>query len=586
MRRTVAIGIFLFFLALLTFLPRLPSLSLHWASDEDLWMQRSRDFYFALEERQFRNTFTAYHPGVTTCWLGSLAIWYTHRHYYFKGWFSTDYFLSPEMLAFIRFPISVVTGILILVAGLLLYRMFSSLLAGVSALYLAIEPFLLSESRRAHTDALAALFLFLALLLWLCYLEEGEVRHRRVLFSSGICFGLACLTKSHAGAFLIFLPVMLVWYQRQFNIYWVQLLMSALLWISAAFLTVIVIWPYLWTVKFGSVPLSPFLFFGSGAVLLWSWKKLSIIPHFPFTHTEYLLLGVSLLMVGVFSLYAVSEVIAMMYDALTRAHELPTLFLGDLRYNPGPLYFPVMCLVWSAPLTIPLMGFAVYRAWQKRYRAKQVFRVVMVLILFALFYLIGLSLVSKKISRYIVIILPAFSFLSALGAIQFAQFWNRKWLRYLVLAVLFVLQAVPILRLHPYYRTYHHPLLSGKWVEENTSCITGAGLDLAADYLNALPNAQHLRVRTTWFSKDLAHYFVGEAKRHYNSEISPPDFDYDVEYLYDRQMQGIPVDSHPKGALPPSRLRFSKIVPRKLEHVIHLNGIDYVWIYRVQRGEN
>ena len=115
LKQKLAIGIFLLFLILLTFLPRVFSLSAHWAADEDLWMQRSRDFFFALESGQFEDTFIAYHPGVTTCWLGSLAIWYTsHWQDVFKGWFRSDQFLSPDMLARIRLPIAVMTGILIL----------------------------------------------------------------------------------------------------------------------------------------------------------------------------------------------------------------------------------------------------------------------------------------------------------------------------------------------------------------------------------------------------------------------------------------------------------------------------------------
>ena len=201
--------------------------------------------------------------------------------------------------------------------------------------------------------------------------------------------------------------------------------------------------------------------------------------------------------------------------------------------------------------------------------------------LFALFYCIGLSCVSKKISRYLVIFLPAVSILTAMGAVEFAQLWKKRRLGYLVLGVLFILQAVPILRLYPNYRTYYHPFLSPKWIAENTSSITGAGLDLAADYLNAKPDASRLRVRFTWFCKDFAHYFVGDTRTYYNSQTSSPNFDYDVVYLYDKQIQGIPVDTHPNPVKVLSSVQHEKEIPRELEHVVRLNGIDYVWIYRV-----
>lgn len=577
LKQQLAIGIFLLFLILLTFLPRVLALSAHWAADEDLWMQRSRDFFFALESGQFEDTFVAYHPGVTTCWLGSLAIWYTSRWQdVFKGWFRSDQFLSPDMLARIRLPIAVMTGILVLLAGVILWRLFGGPLAGVGTLFLAIEPFLLSESRRAHTDVLTALFLFLALLLWLCHLEGETRKPRRAIVLSGICFGFACLTKSHAGAFLLFLPILLVWYAKQRGQSWDYLLSSALLWIAGTVLTVLVVWPYLWTLTLKNMPVLPFLFFGSGALLLWSWKKLSHPISFTFSRTTLILLGGSLLVIGIFFQHAFDEVIAKMYEALGTAHPIPTLFLGNIRYNPGPFYFPVMWFVWTGLLTLPLIGFAIYRTWQMHEKAERAFRIVVVLVLFVLFYCIGLSCVSKKISRYLVIFLPAVSILTAMGGIQFAQLWKKRQLGYLVLGVLFILQAVPILRLHPNYRAYYHPFLSAKWVAENTSSITGAGLDIAADYLNAKPDAHRLQVQLTWFSKDFAPYFVGDASIYHS-----PNADYDVEYLRDKQIQGVPVDMHPNPVRISSISQNEGGMTRELEHVVTLNGIDYVWIYRV-----
>ena len=149
-KQNVAIAIFILFLILLSFLPRIFSLSLHWATDEDLWMQRSRNFYFALKNGEFEDTHVAYHPGVTTCWLGSLAIWLTSQPDYFNSWLHSDQFMSPGMLARVRFPIVFLSGMLTLIAGILLYRLFDALLACIGTLFLAIEPFLISESRRAH----------------------------------------------------------------------------------------------------------------------------------------------------------------------------------------------------------------------------------------------------------------------------------------------------------------------------------------------------------------------------------------------------------------------------------------------------
>ena len=571
---------FLIILVVLTFLPRLLSLSSHWLSDEHLWMARSRTFILALESRNFAGTLTAYHPGVTTTWLGGAAIWKASDGDSISDWVKSIQFFSPAMLAYMRFPIAFLAGVLVLLAGVLLYRLLGASYAAIGTLFLAIEPFLLAESRRIHTDVLTAEFLLLTLLLWFCYLE-AKIPRRRDLILSGICFGLACLTKSHAGAFLVFLPLMLFWYVRQKGLSGAKMLMSAFLFSSATLITVLSVWPYLWTLTYYNLPISPLLFFGSGGIFLWSWRKLTTGTSL--SRMELCIIGGVLLLITGATCAASTHVLTRMHAAVTDAHELPKLFLGAIRYNPGPLYYPVMGFVWSAPLMVPLTVLAIYGAWQQRHQNQKIFRIAMVLIFFSLFYLLGLSFVAKKIARYLVIFLPAISILTAMGAIHLTRYSSKNRIRYLVLAVVVVLQVLPVLRLHPYYITYHFPLLSGKWVSRNTSVGGGVGLDVAAAYLNAKPNAENLKVRVSRFASGLRKYFVGETWKRHSRETSfdSVDFDYDVEYSRARQIQGTPTDPVPENGASPGILQFRNALHRELEHVVKLNGVDYVWIYRV-----
>ena len=569
------LAILLLGLVLLTFLPRVLSLDRHWASDETLWMRRSRAFSVAMQSGKFSETAQAHHPGVTTMWLGSLALWTIDTTA--KSDAPSMPFSTPERLSRIRLPIAIVTGLLIFLCGFCVYRLFGGTVAVLSVAFLAIEPFLLSESRRAHTDALTALFLFLSLLLWLCYLE-GDLSRRRDVIFSGISFGLACLTKSHASAFLLFMPLLLVWYIKQRNLSVARLLWSALLWLMATLSTVLIVFPYMWT-----RPQFPLLCVMVGALLVWSWKNISKAGPAQLTHRALeVLLGLLLAVIGC-AVAAFIPIIKSMFWALTEVHEFPKVFLGDIRYNPGWLYFPVVVCVWSGLLTLPLIGFAMSGAWSQRsLKGEKTFRVTVVLAVFILFYLLGLSLVAKKISRYLIIFLPAVSLLTVLGGMNIARRFSKKWIRLVVFATVFALQAVPVLRLHPYYRTYYHPLLSGSWVAENTTCITGAGLDLAADYLNAKPNAEKLWVRITWCCKDFRPYFIGDTlQRHRHTATNSRDFDYDIEYLRDKQLAGtIPADA-PENYQLHGLLRPGAKLSRALEHIICLNGINYVWIYRV-----
>ncbi|MYF97604.1 hypothetical protein F4212_00505, partial [Candidatus Poribacteria bacterium] len=523
---------------------------------------------------------TAYHPGVTTTWLGGAAIWDAYdKRSLTKVWMRTTRFFSPELLARIRFPIAYLAGVLILLTGILMYRLLGAPLAVVGTLFLAFQPFLLAESRRVHTDALTAEFLFLTLLLWLCYLED-KFRHQRDLVFAGICFGLACLTKSHAGVYLLFLPFMLLWYAKKRGISGAEILMSVLLFCSTTILTVLTVWPYLWTFKLGNLPMLPLLFIGCAAVLLWSWKKLS--TQVSFTQTELLILGGSLLLIAAFACYAATYVFERMYGAFTNAHELPKVFLGDIRYNPGLLFYFVIGFVWSAPLTVPFTVLATYGAWKQRFQDKKTFRITIILVLFVLFYFLGLSFVAKKIARYLVICLPAVSLLSAMGCIYIIKLFSNRSVRFVFLIVIVFLQIVPVMRLHPYYLAYHHPLLSGKWITENISVGGGMGLDIAAAYLNQKPDAHNLNVHLSRFSTNLARYFVGNTWRFKKDEI-PQDIhiDYEVEYIRGKQIQGAPTDTYSKKGIPSTVLQFQSPFQRELEHIVRLNNVDCVWIYRV-----
>lgn len=573
--KKILLPILLLGLVLLTFLPRVWSLHRHWASDENLWMDRSHAFSVAMQNGNFSETFQAYHPGVTTMWLGSLALWMTDTAT--KSDAASAPFLTPERLSRIRLPIAIATGMLIFLCGFCVYRLFGGTVAVLSIAFLAVEPFLLSESRRAHTDALTALFLFLSLLLWLCYLESNLSRRSDVAFS-GISFGLACLTKSYAVPFVLFVPLLLLWYRKQRNLSVARLIWSALLWLMVTLLTVLIVFPYMWT-----RPESLFICGIGFPLLVWSWRNVSQEEPTQLTRTRVEGLWWLLLTLVACAIAASAPIFNMMFTAITLAHNLPKLFLGEIYHNPGWRYFPVVSVVWSGVLTLPLIGVSVWNAAaQREQKNNKMFRFTIVLALFVLFFLIGLSCVAKKISRYLVIFLPAMSVLTALGATHLAQHFTRKWVGYALLVSVFLLQAVPVLRLHPYYRTYYHPLLSGKWVAENTTCITGAGLDLASDYLNAKPNAENIQVRTTWFSQDFGNYFVGDMlQRHQQTHETSPDLDYDIEYLRDKQVAGrIPVDA-PENYQLPEVLDPGVKLQRELEHVVTLNGIDYVWIYRV-----
>ena len=580
------------------FLPRVLSLSTDWSSDESLWLERSLQFALASQNREFVHTLTSYHPGVTTTALGGFALWLEYGSVLeIAPKLMEKKFLSPQRLAHARLFIAATTGLTLLLAGILLRRLFGNLVATVGTLFLALDPFWLSESRRLHTDALATGFLLLSLLCWLSYLEKKKYRLHD-LIGAGISLGLACLSKSLAGAFLFFLPLLLMWYAKQRYLSTERLLWATLFSGTISLITVLLLWPYLWTLHLGQIPMFPLLLIGGFALAIASRQQHQRITDTPrkFQLKVTVFWGIIAVLVlsGIAVLsFSVSHIVfESIYWALTTPHEVPQLFLGKICYAPNLLYYPVYWFVWNAPLTLPFMIYAMWRLWRERASEPNAFRVGVVLVLFGVFYLLGLTVVAKKIARYLVISFPIWNILAAIGVTtlirRLCKF--RRYIAYGVLAVLLFIQAVPVLALHPHYRAYHYPLLPKKWIAENVSLGGGIGLDIAAEYLNRKQDAEQISVRVTPFGHFFEHYFIGqthisEHSLHTHTFERQQRPDYDIVYIRDKQVDGRTVDTPPPNGIPVGSLQLTEEWPRELEHVVSLNGTDYVWIYRIPPKE-
>ena len=180
---------------------RLFSLGDHWTGDEAGWLDRSTAFMAAVEMGTFSETLVAFHPGVITVWIAALRTFFTDPH------------VSVQGLALARWFIGVVLLIGIGVAAVLLYRLFGRWVALIGAAFLSFSPLFLAQSRRVHTDALASIFVLLAVLSLLLYCETSQ--KRRYLIGSGIAFGLACLAKSNSLILLLWLPICLALFRNR-----------------------------------------------------------------------------------------------------------------------------------------------------------------------------------------------------------------------------------------------------------------------------------------------------------------------------------------------------------------------------------
>ena len=543
-------------------IPRLFSLDAHWSSDEAYWLHKSAKFMSAIKRGDFSETLVAHHPGVITMWLADLRL----------------LFIEPRVdvwnLVLSRWFISVTVLIGIVVAFFLMHRLFGAWVSIIGFGLLLFSPLFLAQSRRLHTDALAAVFCLLTILSLLLYCETPK--KQRSLIGAGIAFGLACLSKSYSLVLLLWIPIcFLLMRNRQRG--WSRLLLDSigavLCFLSCALLTAFALMPIFWNLAFLSLGLC---LLGVTVFLSRSLQKE--------THRRLPPILASVVVLGVVSVYAMRTVLPILEGvgwAMTTPHNVKHFFLGKIPNDPGWLFYPFVFSIKSTPLMLPLaLGGCIF-IWRHRHREEYAhqFHIALALVWVVLLFTACLSLTSKKFSRYLLAAFPILEILAAIGFVAFLR-WSYscvdthfrtgtthlKLIFSVVTLLCFLLiQVIPVLRLHPYYGTYYN--LCWK-LTDITKIITvgdASGLDLAAEYLNQKPNADDLVVHVSPLSAEFfGRYFKGKSyRRDRTSGIFTPD--YEVAYIRDVQIKRVNLDD----------------IEGTLEHVIRLNNVDYVWIYKL-----
>ena len=478
---------FSFFLILCLFavasISRLLSLDAHWSSDETGWLHHSTQFMAAVKAGDFSETLVTFHPGVTTIWLAALRTFFTEPH------------ISVQGLTLARWFIGVVLLIGIGIAAMLLYRLFGRWVALIGAAFLSFSPLFLAQSRRVHTDALAATFVLLTVLSLLLYCETPQ--NRRYLVGSGIAYGLAYLAKSNSLILLLWVPICFALLRNREET-WRQCFLrglgAGLCFLSCTLLTVFALWPLFWN--------PTFLIFGLCllGVTLFAYRELQ-----KGADQRLTLYLASVVVVGVVSGYMVRTVWRV-FDgvawAITTPHNVEHFFLGQVLYDPGWLFYPLVICIRSTPLMLPLAFAGCLFLWRKRYQkgyARQ-FRIALALVAVVLLFILCLSLTSKKFSRYLLPAFPMLEILAALGLFEFLKWgWSyinsrlgtKATLQKLTFSIVSLLclvfvQFLPVLRLYPYYGTYYNLCFKFTDITKIITVGDASGLDLAAKYLGSV----------------------------------------------------------------------------------------------------
>lgn len=513
---------------LLALMPRALSLGTFLTQDEPLWINRSVQFYQALAHFDWAGTYAVPSPGVTTMWLSGAAL-DLYRICGSAGLLSMDF---GGYLAAGSLPIAVITSAGIALIFLLLKRLFGIRVAVLGAVFIALDPFYIAYSRVIHMDALLATFMALSVLALLVYLRE---RRRLMLAASGAFMGLAILTKITALFLVPFgILVILFWLlaDARFNLkkpfetrkLFPTITIASML-LLICMLTIIIVWPAAWA---HPTFVAKELFLNSKNVTT---KSISIftIPWLENAATFYPM--------------AIFE-----------------------KITPVALIFSITCLF--------LLGLDL-----KKGNAGPVQKNMLVLALFIILFTLLLSISSKKSGRYSLPIFPFIDTLAAIGLCRLAAFGEKrlpdkreilkKGFYTAIVALLLIVQLVPLVSLQPYYISYYNPMIIGgpSSYPELFVMDWGEGMSLAARYLNQKPDAGDLVVAAQYTG--FKEFFVGKTV----NMSSMNDSDYVV--FYPRPM--------PKNIIKNTSDLYKNSTPEK---VISINGIDYCWIYKTKKFDN
>lgn len=406
----------------------------------DVWKWKARiyDFGSGVFNLEFDKTLQKYHPGVTLMWIGTAAV-------KFQGLYcaaiscpneTTDFVGAVFTLHFFQKVFMVLALAVILTFVFYpLRQMFGKRYAFITLSLLIFEPFFYALTRVIHLEGLLTSFM-LASFVWLFYgLEISKEKNQPLklytLVFSSIFGGLAMLTKSSAIFIIPFAVISILIYQKKSPI---KVIKYCLAWLLIMVATYSILWPSMWVQPA---------------------KTLDYVFVRGIKETGF-------------------------------EDEHAQIFLGQYTQNPGPIYYLVVVGYKFSPLLVTgiiLFGLF-YGKILPHFGNERAKGFALLSAMFAVGYLLELTIPTKKLDRYI---LPSLASISLLGGFFYTwliftvlgRFGRDKFLRHSrnwgaklgpqsekvvkIVASSFFLTIVGYqsLSLTPDYFSYYSPLLGG-----------------------------------------------------------------------------------------------------------------------------
>ena len=532
--------------------PRFAGLGDFTSIDEPFWLRQSGNFFYALGQREFQNTLYEYHPAVTTMWIitGGMLLYFPEYRALDQGYlkpgkfdvFMVEHNRSLLELLIISRAIQVVVILALLVCAYVLLRhLFDRSSAWFATAFVSLAPFFMGQSRLLNHEAMVGLFSTVSLLAMLAYLHRGG--RFAFLLVSAVAAGLAQLTKSSAMPILGLVVLMLALHVitakgEGRKVPLLAICRTLGLWLLLVVGTYVLFWPGMWV-----APLSMLQdVYGNALSYTLQGARTSVAPGFAaqWPSVEFAMNGIG-------------------------------IYLNDLLWR-------------TTPLTGLGLLLAVALALLKPRDDKQVmFRrlALYALLLAAAFVLLFGVQLSPKPPHYI---LTSYVALDLIAGLAITRVWrvlggrfpalDRASLTFAGLATLLALQLTSAMSAFPYFISYYNPAVEALQPGVQNPTLNengyGVGLEQAAAYLAAKPDAKDLVVLSAHGLGSFSYYFPGRTVAMNDFSMADPEVaeivpgtDYIVVDYFNHKRKHVDQD-------------LDRIPPEKS---IWINGIEFLRIY-------
>ncbi len=397
----------------------------NWNHDAQRWMQRSDRFIEAIKKADYANTYQMYHPGVTLMWLGGFS-----KELYFN-YFSHAAGYSPKIragsyypeqfpkIAFVsKFSLVLFTSILLTIGVLLLNKIgLPKKFLILFCIFLALEPFYLGVNRYFHLTGMESALTFLSVIITYYYIdktknEQFEKKSQSILIvANGIVLSLAVLTKISS---LIVIP----------------------------FLSLLFFIPQTWSKK----DIRKWLFFSSRSSMVYIGLSLVVAIIVSFAIFPALWVNPQNTLQEIFNNGIDNQGFS----------EEPE---GSIFNNKWLFYLEILfSKTLGLTLILTILGIATVRL-EKNTKLKNF---VYICIAYILYYFVIMSIPTKQMNRYTVVIYPFLLVISSYGFHYLIEILKkRKLIKVAIITFIFAYYAIVIYMLHPNYGSFYSEFIGG-----------------------------------------------------------------------------------------------------------------------------